>query len=204
MKDLSELRSERCCDLSAELIQTLFRIVLNTAVDKRTALSLIDIGLPSEVLRSYEREAKKTRRRNALENRTCIVALALLKTESLEKLNKIRDKCTYQLSRNPFRYLYNKYIRSPLVYRRLRKSIISRAKELENEYLTKKEKAEREARRLHTEIDNFRTRTMLSFMKALNDEIYTYEEINPEKAVELSTFLIENLSSLQGIFLDRK
>ncbi|MBL7086085.1 MAG: hypothetical protein ISS28_03135 [Candidatus Cloacimonetes bacterium] len=190
-----EIQSKRCKELYSEIVQSLSRIKFKIIIDKLTALSFIHLGLPSEVLRYYYyyKEKKKIN--------DIGLAIALMRIDSLRKLNDSKWKYKVIMKKNPFKCLYLKYIKSPRIYNSLKNTILKKSEELKDKCIQEKIRRDKNIAIIEKRVDNFKIKTMINSIKSINNKIYELAEINPNRAFQLSKIVNENLLEIEKIFL---
>lgn len=191
-----EIQSLRCKDLYSEIVQLLFKIELNINIDKLTALTFIHLGLPSKVLKYYQRKKKK--------NEDIALTIALMRIDSLRKLTNLKQEYKIKIKKMPLRYLYLKLIKSPRTYKSLKNSIIKKSKELKEKYIQEKNFRNKNLAEINEKINNFNVTTMINSIKSINDEIYKIAEVNPKKAIQISKMVNENLAEIEKLFTKRR
>lgn len=191
-----KIQSKRCKDLYSEIVQLLFKIELNINIDKLTALTFIHLGLPSKVLKYYQRKKKK--------NEDIALTIALMRIDSLRKLTNLKQEYKIKIKKMPLRYLYLKLIKSPRTYKSLKNSIIKKSKELKEKYIQEKNFRNKNLAEINEKINNFNVTTMINSIKSINDEIYKIAEVNPKKAIQISKMVNENLAEIEKLFTKRR
>ena len=191
-----EIQSLRCKDLYSEIVQLLFKIELNINIDKLTALTFIHLGLPSKVLKYYQRKKKK--------NEDIALTIARMRIDSLRKLTGLKHVYKIKIKEMPLRYLYLKFFKSPRIYKSLKNSVIKKSKELKEKYIQEKNFRNKNLAEINEKINNFNVTTMIKLIKSINDEIYKIAEVNPEKAIQISKIVNENLSEIEKLFIKRR
>jgi len=185
--------SERVQNLSVSLIQALFKKKLSIKLDRPTAISLSNIGLPSEVCKLYNKKFKK--------NKDVKKTLLLLRMESIKYLNKLKYKNNILKKHNPLKYFFLRFFLSKKEYNVLKNKILKEFNNAKKTILIENKRSKTTETSLDSKVNNFSTNSFISSIQSLNNDIYELAKSNPKKAEDLAKLINQKFKSLEKIFI---
>lgn len=185
--------SERIQNLSASLIQLLFNKKFNIILDRSSAISLSEIGLPSKILKLYKNKLRKSK---DIEK-----SILLLKLESIKQLSKLKQKNSILLKSNPIKFFLLQFFQSKKEYFTIKKKILNEFNNARYNIRREEKQAKTLKTTMNSQIDNFNTLIFISSIQSLNNDIYKLAESNPKKAIDLAKIINQKFKSLEKIFI---
>lgn len=185
--------TKRVQNLSATLIQSLFYKKLNIRLDRFSAISLSEIGLPSKILTLYNKKLKKTK---DVEN-----SILLLKLESIKQLSVLKQKNSILVKSNPIKFFFLRFFQSKKEYNLIKNKILKEFHNARQNVIKEKKQIKTINTSITSKIDSFNPSIFISSIQYLNNDIYNLAKSNPKKAEDLAKLVNHKFKSLERIFI---
>ncbi|MCD4817162.1 MAG: hypothetical protein K8S23_00545 [Candidatus Cloacimonetes bacterium] len=184
--------STRVVQLKNCLIKELILRVERIEISEIEANSFNVFQTPSQALRFFQQKLKKF---NDVKK---VIFEAKLKT--LKNLFLLKSQNESLKTKNPFKYVYIRFIKSQKEYKRLEKDLVNTISEVKKLSEEKLHKINIVNKNFETKIDNFSQSIFIKALTSLNDKIYELAENSPLQALELSNMIHKEYETIEKIF----